>query len=104
MIAMEMCYLGTILALQIQYQISTIRYEYDKSRYNTTSTDFTGLEFIGKSSPHSVSKITYTPPNNGIVQVTTNTWKYDSKGCRTKILTMDLYLELPLYLTIKKLK
>ena len=80
MIAMEMCYLGTILALQIQYQISTIRYEYDKSRYNTTSTDFTGLEFIGKSSPHTVSKITYTPANGGIVQVTTNTWKYDSKG------------------------
>ena len=76
---------GNLLSLNSHSFISSTsdsnnKFEYDKSHYNTTSTDFTGLEFIGKSSPHSVSKITYTPPNSGIVQVTTNTWKYDSKG------------------------
>ena len=74
---------GNLLSLTYHYLTSStsdfnFKYEYDKLHYNTTSTDFTGLEFIGKSSPHAVSKIIYTSPNG--VQITNNTWKYDSKG------------------------
>jgi hypothetical protein len=51
-------------------------YEYDKKRYTTIGNGFTGREFLGKTSPHFLTKKTW----NGLQIVENHTATFNEKG------------------------